>query len=338
MKHQREVGGGAARSFDASIDAASKFAATEGERDAFRRLLRYLKNVSYRFVTATPASHARVLAREPARLGTTREDILGWSRPFARGTVDPELEAILADANALVEEDGRLRARVRVSTVHGQLFIHSAYPTTAEDAVFLGPDSYRFADLIRRELGSAPPAPGSVILDIGTGAGVGAVVAAALTTNAAVIGTDLNPQALALAAINAAEAGHPLEARLGRDLAGFAGGIDIGLANPPYIIDPARRTYRDGGGMHGAEVSVAMTRAGLAALNPGGRFILYTGSAIVDGDDALHMNLRALSEEGGVALRYEELDPDVFGEELAEPGYEDVDRIAVVAAIFERKR
>lgn len=311
------------------------FAATTREANALRQLLRYLKTVGYRFVTPTPASHERVLARS-ARPGLSREDVLGWSRSFVVGTVDPELERILAEANVLVAEGTRCRSRIRVSTVQGQLFIHSAFPTTAEDAVFLGPDSYRFTDLIRRELQSRPLPPGSTIFDIGTGAGVGAVAAAQLSVDATAAASDLNPQALALAKLNAAEAGYDLDAREGRDLAGFVGGIDLGLANPPYIVDPAGRTYRDGGGMHGAEVSIAMTRAGLGALNRGGRFILYTGSAIVGGADALKNRLQAMAAEGRFSLRYEELDPDVFGEELATPGYQDVDRIAVIAAIFDQ--
>jgi methylase of polypeptide subunit release factors len=320
-----------------TIEESGAFASTAAEANALKWLLRHLVESGYRFITPTPATHARVLARQPGRLGTSPEDVLGWSLPFAVGSLDPALEDVLVEANVLTHEGGgRFRARIRVSTVHGRLFIHSAFPTTAEDSVFLGPDSYRFADLIRRELSAAPPPSGSVILDIGTGAGVGAVVAAGLADSPTVIGTDLNPQALALTAINAEQAGCAMQVRHGRDLAGFTGGIDVGLANPPYVIDPLERTYRNGGGMHGAEVSVAMTRAGLGALNPGGRFILYTGSAIVDGADALEAKLRRIAN-GRFDLRYEELDPDVFGEELDTPGYADVDRIAVVAAVFERR-
>lgn len=318
------------------LEKPSGFAATLEEAQALRRLLRYLGEAGYTFVTPTPASHARVLARQPGRVGISREDILGWSLPFAVGSIDPQLERILAEANVLAREEGGLfRSRIRVSSVHGHLFIHSAFPTTAEDSVFLGPDSYRFADLIRRELKAVPQPAGSVIVDIGTGAGVGAVAAADLVEDPVVIGTDLNPQALALASINCNEAGYPLIAHHGRDLAGLSGGMDLALANPPYVIDPAGRTYRDGGGMRGAEVSIAMTRAALSSLRAGGRFILYTGSAIVGGRDGLKDELCRMAR-GRFSLRYKELDPDVFGEELETPGYEDVDRIAVVAAIFER--
>jgi methylase of polypeptide subunit release factors len=313
-------------------------ASNASQERALEALLQHLRTIDYHFVTGTPATHARVIARRRPRLATSAQGILGWSLPFLEGSIEPTLVQLLRDADVLLtESDGLLRARVRVSTLHGQLFLHSAYPTTAEDAVFLGPDSYRFADLIRSELLTAPLKSGSVVVDIGTGAGVGAVVAADLSPGARMIMTDLNVQALALAQINARHAGHTVEARRGRDLAGFADPIDLAFANPPYIIDPDGRAYRDGGGHLGAEISIAMTRAALLGLRPEGRFILYTGSAIVSGHDALEAELQNLAQEHGRVLRYRELDPDVFGEELDSPGYETVDRIAVVAAIFDRK-
>ncbi len=297
-------------------------------------LLHYLKSVGYHFVTPTPATHGRVIERR-SRLAVTITDILGWSLPFIPCSVDPALERILANADMLVDDScGHVRSLIRVSTLHGRLFIHSAYPTTAENSVFLGPDSYRFADLIHAELGGMKLNGNSTILDIGTGAGVGAIVAADLHPDARVVMTDLNPGALAFAVINARHAQRAIEARLGRDLAGHIDGIDVAMANPPYIIDPARRAYRDGGAMRGAEISLEMTGAALAALRPGGRFILYTGSAIVAGRDGLRQELNILANAHHLPLHYRELDPDVFGEELDNPGYEIVDRIAVVAAIF----
>lgn len=64
---------------------------------------------------------------------------------------------------------------MRVSTVHGRLFLHSAFLTDSSDAVFLGPDTYRFADLIAAEIGRAPV---NRLLDLGAGAGVGGILAA----------------------------------------------------------------------------------------------------------------------------------------------------------------
>ena len=312
----------------------SQLLASPRTEEALAELLQYLSDADYRFVTPTPATHARVVGRRP-RLATTVADILGWSLPFIPCSVDPTLERILADADMLTEDgNGRAQSLIRVSSLHDRLYIHSAYPTIAEDAVFLGPDSYRFADLIRSELAGAPLGRDATILDIGTGAGVGALVAADLCPLARVVMTDLNPKALAFAEANTRHASRPIEARLGRDLAGHIGSLDLAMANPPYIVDPAGRAYRDGGAMHGAEISLAMTRAALNALRPGGRFILYTGSAIVSGRDGLKNELQTLAQEYQLALRYRELDPDVFGEELDNPGYEDVDRIAVVAAVF----
>ncbi|HEX7709607.1 MAG TPA: class I SAM-dependent methyltransferase [Sphingomonadaceae bacterium] len=303
--------------------------------DALGALLRYLDDIGYHFVTPTPATHARVLARDPARAGKSPQEVLGWSLPFASGGIDPAIEALLAESGVVEPAPGGLvRSTVRVSTVAERLFLHSAYPTTAADSVFLGPDTYRFVQLIRGELQSSPPSPDGTIVDIGTGSGAGAVVAADLCPAARIAMTDLNSRALELAAINARHAGHTIGALEGRNLAGLEGEVEVALANPPYVIDPAGRTYRHGGDMHGAEISVEIAKAALDTLRPGGRLILYTGSAIVAGEDRLRRALEETANSAGTALRYWEIDPDVFGEELENAEYRDVDRIAVVAAIF----
>ena len=64
--------------------------------------------------------------------------------------------------------------------------------------------------------------------------------------------------------------------------------------------------------------------------------LLYTGSAIVAGRDALREALAEALPRLGCSLRYEELDPDVFGEELDQPDYRNVERIAVVGAVIRR--
>ncbi|MEP9360041.1 methyltransferase [Sphingomonas sp. KR3-1] len=313
-----------------------------GERFVFGRedvallqLLDSLRERGYRFVTPTPASHARVVARPGRERARTLADIFGWSLPFARDALEPELLGLLELA-CMVEpaSGGLLRSHLRVSSLMDTLYLHSAYPTDGRDAVFFGPDSYRFAALIEAELAAEPAPEHGHIVDIGTGAGVGAIVAAKLSGLGAATGTDVNPQALRLAAINARAAGVALHGVQGDNLGGVGRPIDLALANPPYIIDDDKRHYRDGGGMHGAEVALGMAQAAIARLAPGGRLILYTGSAIVDGEDALQSALTRAAETGECTLRYRELDPDVFGEELERPAYRDVDRIALVAAII----
>ena len=93
---------------------------------------------------------------------------------------------------------------------------------------------------------------------------------------------------------------------------------------------------RDGGDMLGGQVSYDMAAMTLPRLALCGRMILYTGSAIVAGDDVLRSALLGLAQEHATALAYREIDPDVFGEELEKPAYAQVERIALVAAIFTR--
>ncbi|MDT8759961.1 class I SAM-dependent methyltransferase [Sphingomonas psychrotolerans] len=306
---------------------------------ALVQLVEALKQRGYRFVTPTPATHARVVKRSDRQEARDLADMLGWSLPFTPAQIDAGLFALL-EAGEAVETvgNGRFRSRLRASSLKDNLYLHSAYPTDAENSVFFGPDSYRFADLIEAELTTAGVADGAVIVDIGTGAGVGAIVAARSCPTARLWVTDVNPDALRLAAVNAKAAGVTVTAVESATLDSIAESIDLALANPPYIIDDDARTYRDGGGMFGGQVSLDMARMAVRRLAPGGRLILYTGSAIVRGEDLLGKALAGLAEAEGCALRYREIDPDVFGEELERPAYAEVDRIAVVAAIFTKAR
>lgn len=303
---------------------------------ALHELIAFLKARAYRFITPTPGTHARVLARPGRQHATDLRDIFGWSLPFDAGLLDASLRDTL-DAAGLIEASGdRLRSTVRVSTLGPDLLVHSAYPTDDTHAVFFGPDSYRFARFIAEELHRCPEREGATLVDIGIGAGAGAIVAAHHCPRVDIVVTDINPAALRLARVNAQAAG--VEARFveGEDLSGIEGELDLVLANPPYIVDPAGRAYRDGGDLHGAGVALAMVREAVPRLAPGGRFLLYTGSAIVRGLDGLHDRLVQLAAAENCRLRYDEIDPDVFGEELETAAYADVERIALVTAVIER--
>lgn len=299
-------------------------------------LLGTLKAAHYHFVTATPATHARVLARPGRTVARDLRDIFGWSLPFAPALLPAELHDCLSRSGMLAERDGLLRSKVRVSALRDDLYLHSAYPTEAEDSVFFGPDSYRFADLVVAELASHPPDAHPRIADIGSGAGVGAIVAARARPDAEVIATDVNPKALRLARINAAAAGVEIQTIETSGLEDIEAPLDVAMLNPPYIIDDAGRDYRDGGGMHGGEVSLDLTIEAMDHLAPGGRALLYTGSAIVGGKDALAEALAEETKRRGFRLDYREIDPDVFGEELVKPQYRDVERIAVIGAVIRR--
>ena len=309
---------------------------SESTDAALLELVALLKNEDYRFITPTPATHARVLARPGRKYAADLRDIFGWSLPFAPELPpQPVLECLRA-ARMLREEGLLLRSRLRASTLHDDLYLHSAFPTDQEDSIFFGPDSYRFANLIAAELAARPLAPDARVADIGGGAGVGAIVAGRSAPRAQVFMTDVNPKALRLARINAAAAGVRIETVEGSGLDGVAPPLDLIMLNPPYIIDEAGRTYRDGGGMHGGKLSLDLTIEAMDRLADRGRILLYTGSAILNGEDPLHAALARETGKRGLRLDYREIDPDVFGEELTKPQYRDVERIALVAATIVR--
>ncbi|WP_066717296.1 methyltransferase [Sphingomonas pituitosa] len=315
---------------------AERPAAAADAGAALHELIAFLKARDYRFITPTPATHARVLARPDRQRAADLRDIFGWSLPFDAGLLDASLRDALEAADLVERTGAALRSKVRVSTLGPDLLVHSAYPTDERDAVFFGPDSYRFARFIAAELDCCPEREGATLVDIGTGAGAGAIAAAHCCPKVDIVMTDINPAALRLARVNAQAAGVPARFVQGDDLSGISGALDLVLANPPYIIDPAGRAYRDGGELHGAGVALAMAREAVPRLSAGGRFLLYTGSAIVGGADALRGRLMELAAAEGCRLRYEEIDPDVFGEELETAAYADVERIALVTAVIER--
>jgi methylase of polypeptide subunit release factors len=291
---------------------------------------RALKSAGYRFTTVTPATHQRVIARDPGARARDLRGILGWSRPFARETLAPELFALLREAGVLAQVDSGWRATVRASTLADAVYFHSAYPTSDEDAVFFGPDTYRFMAAIERALAMLPAAPRRVA-DIGCGAGPAAIHIARRFPDADVLALDINDAALALARVNAELAGAGnVTTRRSDLLDGVDGDVDLVVSNPPYLLDPAKRAYRHGGGRHGAGLSVAIVHAAMRRLRPGGSLLLYTGVAMTGPDDAFLAEIAPMLGTACSAWRYEEIDPDIFGEEIAMPGYEDVERIGAV--------
>ena len=290
---------------------------------ALLELGRALVRAGYHFITPTPETHRRVFARRERARGL--RDVFGWSRPFARALLSSELFELLVRADAVREHGSDYLATVRFASLGASLYVHSAYPTVLPDAVFFGPDSYRFCAFIERE---APRARS--VVDIGCGSGVGGLVAACVAGAERLLLTDVNAQALAYAEVNAALSGRTdATAFVHSDvLANVTGELDLIVANPPYMRDEAARMYRDGGGHFGEALSVRIVRESLARLAPSGTLLLYTGAAVVDGEDMFWRAIRELVD--GFSHTYRELDPDVFGEELERPGYQDVERIAAV--------
>jgi methylase of polypeptide subunit release factors len=300
------------------------------EDDALAELLARLDARGYQFVTPNNRTYKILRRRDGPRVAANLRDVLGWSLPYVAGTIDPPVEALLDRAGQVVRQDGHERARLRASTVGGQLFLHSAYGA-GTDAVFLGPDTYRFASYLTAEL-TAGPSIGS-ILDIGAGAGAGGVTAARCTGANHVVLADINPQALRWAAISARHAGIRARTVLGAGLDGTTR-YDLIVANPPFIAGGGKTATA--GGKTGTEVSLDWARRAMSHLRPGGRLLLYTGAPMVGGRDVMADGLRAAAHDGGCRLDYRELDPDIFSETLRQPAYAGVERIAAVGAAFLR--
>ncbi len=302
---------------------------------------RWLLASGYHFTTVTPATQDRIIARPGMTQARSLRDVFGWSLPFDPALLPAEIRSALASAGLLTAAPGGLlRSEVRYSSLEGLLFAHSAYPTTARDAVFFGPDTCRFAAVIGRELERSPLGSGARIVDVGCGAGPGGLIAARHSQgHVETLVADVSDRALRFACANAELAGaQDVEFVRSDLLRNVHGEVDLLVCNPPYLKDASGRIYRDGGGRWGEALSLRVVREGLPRLAPGGRLVLYTGVPIVDGTDPFRAVLQAELLQHGWPCTYREVDPDVFGEELAEPAYAEAERIAAVALVVQRPR
>jgi len=293
---------------------------------------RRLQRDGYRFVAPTPLTYQKVLDRR-GETGSLR-DIFGWNHPFNIGAAPAEYRTLLQEGNLLtLLGDGRARCHVRFSTLDDLLLAHSGFPTTQPDAVFFGPDTYRFTRELKRIAAIDPAfAPRSVV-DVGAGTGAGGFVATKLFpgVKTAVLG-DINPHALGFSALNAQLNDIAIaEPRESDVLGAVTGEMDLIISNPPYLVDESQRAYRHGGGRWGCELALRILEQGLTHLAPAGRLMIYTGSPIVRGEDMFLDAAKPLLLDRTKRYQYEEIDPDVFGEELEAAPYDAADRIATVA-------
>ncbi|MFC4071818.1 methyltransferase [Actinoplanes subglobosus] len=306
--------------------------------DELHRLGRALRERGYTFTTVTPATQARVNRRPENAEARDLRGVFGWSRPFRPQTVPGEILDMLRAADG-VERCGSLwRSRVRFSSYGGELFVHSAFPTDAADTVFFGPDTYRMADAAVAYTDSRR-APLNRVVDVGCGTGAGAIAVAKRAPRAEVVAVDINPVALRFTEVNAHLAGTVnVSAQHSDLLTALDGDFDLILSNPPFMIDPAGRTYRDGGGPDGHDLSLGLIDTAAKRLAPGGTLVLFTGTGIVDGRDPLRETAADHLEGTDLSWTYREVDPDVYGEELDGPAYGHAERIAVVLLTATRPR
>lgn len=300
----------------------------------------------YRFTTVTPLTHTRYLSRSDGVAKNIR-DIFGWNLPFKADALPPLIFDLMSRADLLINCGHYFKSRVRISSVNDDLFLHSSFPTDELDAVFFGPDTYRFARFIKQSLKFFQLESSVLqlqrplrILDVGCGSGAGGVaVIRSLSSQHTyqLYLNDINPAALEYASASTQAADIPATILYGDFFNIKNMEFDLIVSNPPYISDSAGRVYRDGGSHLGLDLSIRIVKHSLPLLAPGGRMLLYTGVAITANPNnplLTELNPRLLGDE--FQWSYEEIDPDIFGEELERVEYSDANRIAAVGLVVTR--
>ncbi|WP_053093574.1 methyltransferase [Actinobaculum suis] len=180
--------------------------------------------------------------------------------------------------------------------------------------------------------------PAGRVLDLGTGAGYHAIVAA--RAGCQVVATDISTRALRFAALNAAlaQVTENIELRHGSLFEPVEGQFQTIVSNPPFVITPQSLrekrvfAYRDGG-MGGDEL-VGELIAGLGKyLAPAGRAYIL-GNAEVPGGQPWYAHPRRWAQQSGLdawfierervdCARYVEMWLRDAGSRPRDPGYEE---------------
>jgi HemK-related putative methylase len=148
------------------------------------------------------------------------------------------------------------------------------------------PKLFRTGEFLARCLGEEMIPPGSRVLDLGTGSGVGAIFAAERAGR--VVAVDINPAAVRCARLNALLHGcdHKIDVREGDLFAPVVGEtFDVVLFNPPYYRGEPRDSLDQAFRANGL---IERFAAGLGAvLAPDGQALLVVSSDM-DVADLLH--------------------------------------------------
>lgn len=181
----------------------------------------------------------------------------------------------------LVElEDGHIRATVRVVPSGGLLLAcdHQAGPHPRREQVMgVSLSSVLLANLTVRE-------PVETALDLGTGGGVQALLAARHARH--VVATDVSARAVNFARFNCGlNAIDNVECRTGDFLDAVAGStFDLVVCNPPFVISPDHDVLFRDGGRPGDSLSGELVRTIPSHLNPGGLAQILVSWACREGE------------------------------------------------------
>lgn len=314
--------------------------------DPLQELISVIATQGYRFIAVTPLTHERYLARSDG-IARDLKDVFGWNLPFKANILAPLIFDLMSKADLLTESNGIFKSKIRIATLDNDYYLHSAFPTVENGSVFFGPDTYRFARFIRQSIENGwNESEGTDfgksirILDIGCGSGAGGVAAVrAIPRHRSfkLFLNDINDKALNYAIASTQASG--IKARILRnDFFNLpAEYYDLIVSNPPYINDSLGRLYCDGGANFGLDLSLRIAKRALQLLAPGGYLLLYTGVAMTKTSvNPLLSELAPQLTTGNYWWSCEEIDPDVFGEELGRDEYDGVHRIAAVGLVVQR--
>lgn len=257
------------------------------------------------------------LTREPNCINT----LLRWfwiglaqdSRE-ARSLVPEWVVSLALDCGLLREENGELYPEAMLFPMEKFLFAadHTCKIDSRASDLVLWPNPtsrllWRFA--VRR--------PSRATLDVGTGSGVQALLAAEHSDT--VVATDLNPRAVAFAAFSAQLNGiKKIEFLAGDGFSPVAGRkFDLIVSNPPFFMTPAEQYLFCDNPLELDQLCRKFAREASAYLNEGGYFQMLCEWAGVEGED-WHDRLSEWFEGSGcdaLVLKGYSQDPAEYAEE-----------------------
>jgi hypothetical protein len=199
------------------------------------------------------------------------------------GAVRPTTVADWAGCGLVAPDGGRLWPLLRLRPHQALLLAHdppraAGEPLRADFVMGVGSSTVTLSRLTVRR-------PSRRTLDLGTGCGVQALLAAPHSED--VVATDRNPRAIGLATLNAALNGAARmvcrEGDLYEPVAGER--FDLIVSNPPFVISPASSYLFRDAAIEGDAVCREVVRGGAALLEPGGFCQLLCSIAVPEGGD-----------------------------------------------------